>query len=134
MFYSLASFFYLHFRSRPLPIHRTAGQKQTTIILLYHFNLLTNIQTFICYFAPEMTTSFLVCVCLCPSSWMISSVYHESRNLYYRTVQPWHVEGMGQYDFAKFRCRWNFCYPPNWKENDIRRHALANEWIRYNTT
>lgn len=77
---------------------------------------------------------YLVCVCLCPSSWMISSVYHESRHLYYRTVQPWHVEGMGQYDFAKFRCRWNFCYPPNWKENDIRRHALVNEWIRYNTT
>ena len=132
MFYSLASFFL-----SSLSFTANANSQDSRAKTDHHHSPLplqpahkhSDIYMLLCTW-----DDYLVCVSLCPSSWMISSVYHESRNLYYRTVQPWHVEGMGQYDFAKFRCRWNFCCPPNWKENDIRRHALANEWIRYNTT
>ena len=49
-------FFYQGFLSRTLTTHRTAGEgRERSFILLYHFHLLTNIQTFICNFACEMT-------------------------------------------------------------------------------
>ena len=50
-------FFYQGFLSRTLTTHRTAGEgRGPFFISLYHFHPLTNIQTFICNFACEMTT------------------------------------------------------------------------------
>ena len=51
-------FFYQGFLSRTLTTHRTAGQGRDHLIPLYHFHPLTNIQTFICNFAREMTITY----------------------------------------------------------------------------
>ena len=48
-------FFYQSFLSRTLTTHGTAGEgRRPSFIPLYHFQPLTNIQTFICNFAREM--------------------------------------------------------------------------------
>ena len=51
-------FFYQGFLSRTLTTHRTAGEGRDHLIPLYHFHPLTNIQTFICNFAREMTITY----------------------------------------------------------------------------
>ena len=52
-------FFLLGFSSKTLTIHRTAGEgRGSSFIPLYHFHPLTNIQTFICNFACEMTITY----------------------------------------------------------------------------
>ena len=56
---SLFFFFYQGFLSRALTTHRTAGEgKGPSFIPLYHSHPLTNIQTFICNFACEMTITY----------------------------------------------------------------------------
>ena len=51
-------FFYQGFLSQTLTTHRTAGEgRGAFFILLYRFHPLTNIQTFMCNFACEMTMS-----------------------------------------------------------------------------
>ena len=51
-------FFYQGFLSRTLITHRTAGEgRGPPFIPPCHFHPLTNIQTFICNFAREMTTT-----------------------------------------------------------------------------
>ena len=50
-------FFYQGFLSRTLTTRRTAGEgRGPSFIPFYHFHPLTNIQTFICNFACEMTS------------------------------------------------------------------------------
>ena len=50
-------FFLSGFSSQTPTIHRTAGEERgPSFIPLYHFHPLTNIQTFICNFACEMTS------------------------------------------------------------------------------
>ena len=52
-------FFLLGFLSQTLTIHRTAGEgRGPSFIPFYHFHPLTNIQTFICNFACEMTITY----------------------------------------------------------------------------
>ena len=52
-------FFYHGFLSRTLTTHRTAGEgRGPSFIWLYHSHPLTNIQTFICNFACEMTITY----------------------------------------------------------------------------
>ena len=52
-------FFYQGFLSRTLITHRTAGEgRGPFFITLYHFDLLTNIQTLICNFACKMTITY----------------------------------------------------------------------------
>ena len=52
-------FFYQGFISQTLTTHRTAGEgRGPSFIPLYHFHPLTNIQTFICNFACEMTITY----------------------------------------------------------------------------
>ena len=52
-------FFYQGFPSRTLATHRTAREgRGPSFIPLYHFHPLTNIQTFICNFACEMTITY----------------------------------------------------------------------------
>ena len=52
-------FFYQVFFSQTLTIHRTAGEGcGPSFIPLYHFHPLTNIETFICNFAFEMTITY----------------------------------------------------------------------------
>ena len=52
-------FFLSGFSSQTLTIHRTAGEgRGPSFIPLYHFHLLTNIETFICNFACEMTIKY----------------------------------------------------------------------------
>ena len=59
LFLFFVFFFYQGFLSRTLTIHRTAGEgKGPSFIPLYHFHPLTNIQTFICNFACEMTITY----------------------------------------------------------------------------
>ena len=56
---SLHFFFLSGFLSRTLTTYRTAGERRgPSFILLYHFHPLTNIQTFICNFAREMTITY----------------------------------------------------------------------------
>ena len=55
----LLFFFYQGFFSRTLTAHRTAAEKRgPSFIPLYYFHPLTNIQTFICNFAREMTMTY----------------------------------------------------------------------------
>ena len=55
----LLFFFYRGFFSRTLTAHRTAAEKRgPSFIPLYYFHPLTNIQTFICNFAREMTMTY----------------------------------------------------------------------------
>ena len=57
--YNICFFFYQGFLSRTLTTDRTAGEgRGPSFIPLYHFHLLTNIQTFICNFAGEMTITY----------------------------------------------------------------------------
>ena len=51
-------FFLSGFSSQTLTIHRTAGKGRGPSIPLYHFHPLTNIETFICNFACEMTIKY----------------------------------------------------------------------------
>ena len=51
-------FFYQSFLSRTLTAHRTAEEGRGPSFPLYHFHPLTNIQTFMCNFAREMTIIF----------------------------------------------------------------------------
>ena len=52
-------FFLLGVSSQTLTIHRTAGEERgPSFIPLYHFHPLTNIETFICNFACEMTITY----------------------------------------------------------------------------
>ena len=52
-------FFYQGFLSQTLTIHSTAGRGSgVSFIPLYHFHTLTNIETFICNFACEMTITY----------------------------------------------------------------------------
>ena len=52
-------FFYQGFLSRTLTTHRTAGEgRGPSFIPLYHSHPLTNIQTYICNFACEMTITY----------------------------------------------------------------------------
>ena len=52
-------FFYQGFLSRTLTAYRTAGEgRGPSFIPLYHYHLLTNIHTFICNFACEMTITY----------------------------------------------------------------------------
>ena len=52
-------FFYQFFLSQTLTIHRTEGEgRGPSFIPLYHFLLLTNMETFICKFASEMTITY----------------------------------------------------------------------------
>ena len=56
---TLPFFFYQGFPSQILTTHRIAGEgRGPSFIPLYHFHLLMNIQTFICNFAYEMTTTY----------------------------------------------------------------------------
>ena len=57
--YSNSFFFYQGFLSQTLKTHRTAGKgRGPSFIPLYLFHALTNIQTFICNFAREMTITY----------------------------------------------------------------------------
>ena len=59
MFFSFLFFFYQGFLSRTLTTHRIAGEgRGLSFIPLYHFQQLTNIQTFICNCACEMTITY----------------------------------------------------------------------------
>ena len=52
-------FFLLGFLSRALATHETAGEgREPFFIPLYHFDPLTNIQTFVYNFAREMTITY----------------------------------------------------------------------------
>ena len=52
-------FFLSGFSSQTLTIHRTAGEgKGPSFIPLYHFHPPTNVETFICNFAFEMTIRY----------------------------------------------------------------------------
>ena len=52
-------FFYQGFLSQTLTTHRRAGEGRGPFsITLYHFHPLTNIQTFTCNFAREMTITY----------------------------------------------------------------------------
>ena len=52
-------FFYQGFLSQTLTIHRIAGEgRGTSFIPHFHFHPLTNIETFICNFACEMTITY----------------------------------------------------------------------------
>ena len=56
---SVFFFFYQGFLSRTLTTHRTAGEgRGSSFIPLYHSHPLTNIQTFICNFACEITITY----------------------------------------------------------------------------
>ena len=57
-------FFYEGFLSRTLTTHRPPGEgKGTSFILIYHFCLLMNMQTFNCNFACKMTISnYIACI------------------------------------------------------------------------
>ena len=58
-FYKKDFFFLSGFSSQTLTIHRTAGEgRGPSFIPLYHFHPLTNIETFICNFACEMTITY----------------------------------------------------------------------------
>ena len=58
-FFFFFFFFYQGFLSRTLTAHRTAGEgRRPSFIPLFHFHPLTNIQTFICNFAREMTITY----------------------------------------------------------------------------
>ena len=55
----ITDFFYQGFLSQALTIHRTAGEgRGPSFTPLYHFHPLTNIETFICNFACEMTITY----------------------------------------------------------------------------
>ena len=55
----LVFFFYQSFLSRTMKTHRTAGEgRGSSFIPFYHFHQLTNIQTFVCSFAREMTITY----------------------------------------------------------------------------
>ena len=57
--YNICFFFYQGFLSRTLTTDRTAGEgRGPSFIPLHHFHPLTNIQTFICNFAGEMTITY----------------------------------------------------------------------------
>ena len=57
--YFVSFFFYQDFLSRTLTTHKTAGEGRGPFFIpLYHFHPLTNIQTFICNFACEMTITY----------------------------------------------------------------------------
>ena len=59
LFKKKSFFFYQGFFSRSLTTHRTAGEgRGPSLIPLYHFHPLTNIQTFTCNFAREMTITY----------------------------------------------------------------------------
>ena len=59
IFSVLAFFFYQGFLSQTLTTHRTAGEGRGPFsIPFYHFHPLTNIQTFMCNFAHEMTITY----------------------------------------------------------------------------
>ena len=75
--YALTSFFfYQGFPSRTVTTHRTAGQgRGPSFIPLYHFHPLTNIQTFICNFACEMTITFLMAT-LVLTRLLLDEIYH----------------------------------------------------------
>ena len=69
----LVFFFFQGFLSQTLTIHRTAGEERgPSFISLYHFHPLTNIETFICNFACEMTIT-----------------YFQSQRLCYQTATRW---------------------------------------------
>ena len=56
---SIDFLFYQGFLSQTLMIHRTAWEgRGLSFIPLYHFHPLTNIETFICNFACEMTITY----------------------------------------------------------------------------
>ena len=59
-------FFLSGFSSQTLTIHRTAGEvRGSSVIPLYHFHPLTNIETLICNFAREMTITYFLSQRLC---------------------------------------------------------------------
>ena len=73
---SLHFFFLSGFLSRTLTTYRTAGERRgPSFILLYHFHPLTNIQTFICNFACEMTIIFLIAP-LVFTRLLLDEIYH----------------------------------------------------------
>ena len=69
-------FFYQGFLSRTLMTHRTEGEERGPFFIpLYHFHPLTNIQTFICNFACEMTIIFLIAP-LVFTRLLLDEIYH----------------------------------------------------------
>ena len=77
-------FFLSGFSSQTLTIHKTAGEgRGPSFIPLYHFHPLTNIETFVCNFACEMTITYFWSQRLClPDCYSMSfstlSNYHLS--------------------------------------------------------
>ena len=69
-------FFLSGFSSQTLTIHRTAGEgRGPSFIPFYHFHPLTNIETFICNFACEMTIAFLIAT-LVFTRLLLDEIYH----------------------------------------------------------
>ena len=75
-FRSLIFFHIQDFPSQTLTNHRTAGEgRGPSFIPLYHFHRLTNIQTFICNFACEMTITYPIYHLIdLPFDWLIGDV------------------------------------------------------------
>ena len=68
-------FFLSGFSSQTLTIHRTAGEgRGPSFIPLYHFHPLTNIDTFICNFACEMTITYFQSQRFCLL--LLDEIYH----------------------------------------------------------
>ena len=69
-----AVFFQSLFLSQTLTIHWKEGKGGAIFTPLYHIHPLTNIQTFICNFASEMTTAYFQLLCLQLPDWLLLDV------------------------------------------------------------
>ena len=76
IFLLVSFFFFYRFSSQTLTIYRTVGEgRGPSFIPLYHFHPLTNIETFICNFACEMTITFLIAM-LVFTRLLLDEIYH----------------------------------------------------------
>ena len=65
------------FLSRTLATHRTAGKgRGPSFIPVYHFQPLTNIQTFSCNFVCEMTIIYFCAIKIVFTRLLLDEIYH----------------------------------------------------------
>ena len=97
-------FFYQGFLSWTLATHKTAGKvRGPSFIPLYHFHQLTDIQTFICNFASEMTITYFQSQRLC-----LPDCYP----MRFTTLSNYYLIDWCNVDFCLFACWFDFrfCY------------------------
>ena len=109
-------FLFLGFFSRTLTTHRTKGEgRGPSFIPLYHSHLHTNIQTFICNFACEMTIT-----------------YFESHRLYLLDCYLMRFTPLSNYHLIDWWCDVNFYLFTWWFDWTlfIQQLDMWNRWIR----